>query len=83
MPIGAKRIEAVCGDRDMNVLAFDCGENTAIIAVNFSESPKTCDFGADGGKIYTTDDTHNLAETEYASLSDVVIPPRSVNTIII
>lgn len=83
VPIGAKRIEAQCGDSDLSVLAFDCGEYTAVIAVNFSESPKSCDFGADGGKTVTTDETHNLAETEYASLSDVVIPPRSINTVII
>ena len=82
VPIGAVRIACDCDDKDVKSAAFTNNGKIAVVAANFSNEEKLCDFGDVEGEVYVTDRENDLKKSKYKSLSSVSLPPRSVVTVL-
>ena len=82
IPYKANRIEAVCEDKELKVLAFEKDKKTVVIIINATEAEKTVDIPCSTQvKLVVTNNSENLTETTVNS-KEIKITPRSVNTII-
>ncbi len=82
IPYGAKRIEAVCDDNELKILAFEKNGETVIIIINETEKEKILslpDFN-DSVKLIITDKDNDLAERTVKNIN-IKIPAKSVNTV--
>lgn len=81
---GSCVIDTYCDDKKLKVLAFKKSNETVIIIVNIHDKEKLCSLQS--GKdmsMYVTDREHNLEEVEIKQPGEIIISPRSVNTIVI
>ncbi|MDR1734033.1 MAG: hypothetical protein LBR73_04035 [Oscillospiraceae bacterium] len=79
---GAVRIGCQYSDADLNAVAFVEDSQTVLVIVNTSQTDKPIRLsGADGnGKMFITDERHNLAVMEITS-QDFTLPALSVCTL--
>ena len=81
IPIGAKRIETACDDKDVMTIAFAKDERTILIVVNNTDEEK--DFSIpDDGIIAVTDKQSNLTERKASANEKIIITPQSVTTFV-
>ena len=81
IPIGAKRIEAVCNDEDTLIIAFRKDEKTYLILVNNSNKEKAFVMPSDG-LVAVTDKDNNLTEKTVNTNEKIAITPESVTTFV-
>jgi len=79
---GAKRIEATCGKKQLLVLAFEKDGKITVIAINRADEPMACVFPPGPADLYVTDDNANLKKIPGIDAGDVLLSPRSVNTLV-
>ena len=81
IPLGAKRIEAECDDKDIMLIAFEKDNKTVLITANFSEKEKAFVMPYDG-LVSVTDKGHNLTEKSVSANEKIAITPQSVTTFV-
>ena len=81
IPLGAKRIEAVCDDNDIMTVAFAKGDQTFLIVVNNSDNKKDFVIPNDGF-VAITDADNNLTEKSAQADEKIAITPQSVTTFV-
>lgn len=81
IPLGAKRIEAECDDKDIMLIAFEKDNKTVLITANFSEKEKAFVMPCDG-LVSVTDKDHNLTEKSVSANEKIAITPQSVTTFV-
>ena len=81
IPLGAKRIEAECDDKDIMLIAFEKDNKTVLITANFSEKEKDFVIPYDG-LVSVTDKGHNLTEKSVSANEKIAITPQSVTTFV-
>jgi len=79
---GAERIAASCDDEQMLVLAFEKDGKITVIAVNRADEPISCAFPPGPADLYVTDDNADLKKIPGIEAGDVLLSPRSVNTLV-
>ncbi len=81
IPLGAKRIDVNCDDKDVITIAFTKESKTILIVVNDTEKEKDFTMPADG-LFAVTDKDNNLAEKNAAANEKIAITPLSVTTFV-
>lgn len=83
IPYGANRIEAVCADKELKILAFDKNGKTVVIIINDTEKEKTVSLPdmSETVTVAVTDKDNNLTE-KTVNAKDIRISGKSVQTII-
>ena len=81
IPENATRIECCCDDKDIMIVAFCKDEKTVLVIINSTTKEKklTLDQAA---TLVVTNDERNLQEAQIPKGTEIIITPRSVNTII-
>ena len=81
IPVGAKRIDVSCDDKDVKVIAFKKDKKTVLIAVNLSESEKeyVTPFKA---LVSVTDKNSNLKESKISANEKFILSGESVTTFV-
>lgn len=78
---GMRRFYVKSDNKDILSAGFTDGNETVTILVNLSEKYDNFISGHDG-LAYLTDDSHDLAEIPFGSGENVMIPPKSVITLV-
>lgn len=80
---GARRIDIKCDDKKIKPLAFSDGKKTTVILINDTAEEKTLE-NSFGKNILTvlTDKDNDLYESTLTDTEHLIIPPRSVFTIV-
>lgn len=81
IPLGARRIEAACDDKDLMLIAFEKEQKIILIAVNPTKNEK-CYCLPKNALISVTDNSKNLAESTASAGEKISISPESVTTIV-
>ncbi len=82
IPLGARRIDAVCDDENVMVIAFSDETETILIVINPTDCCKN--FTVPGSGIYSvTDKNRDLSENNCIEGEMVEISPESVTTFVI
>ena len=81
IPYGASRVEAVCEDNELKVLAFVKEGMTIIVAINDTDKEKTVSVDAEEVKLVVTDKDNDLAESAVNG-ENIRLAAKSVSTII-
>lgn len=81
IPIGAKRIEALCDDEDTLIIAFTKDEKIYLILVNNSEKEKAFVMPSEG-LVAVTDKDNDLTEKNVNGNEKIAITPESVTTFV-
>lgn len=81
IPLGAKRIDAACDDKDVATVAFKKGSTTVLIAANFSGKEKEYILPHDS-LAAITDSDNDLTEINARANEKFVITPLSVTTFV-
>lgn len=81
IPENAERIESLCDDKDIMSLAFYKDGKTILIIINPSNQEKSF-IVPQNAKHIITNETKNLEESPITENAEIIITPRSVNTII-
>lgn len=82
---GSQRVAVFADDSELQPLAFVSGSQTVLILINQSENKKTISLkncGAASAKLFVTNSELDLAEFSLDTDSDILISPKSVNTIV-
>lgn len=79
---GAVRVAAKTDDPALLTAAFEQGEDLIFVLVNPLEEGRSLRLKA-AGRIYVTTETEGLAERAFAAGEEILIPPASVNTLIL
>lgn len=81
IPVGARRVDALCDDREAKVIAFEKDGRTILITANFSKEEKQyvlpCDCLAS-----VTDKDNNLTERHADKGETFILSPESVTTFV-
>ena len=81
IPIGARRIEATCNDKDIMLIAFENGLKTVLITVNPTKETKQYTLPCDA-LIAVTDSENSLAERTAKANETVTLTAESVTTFV-
>ncbi|MBR5498232.1 MAG: glycoside hydrolase family 30 protein [Clostridia bacterium] len=81
IPFGASRVDAVCEDNELKVLAFVKDGRTVVVVINDTDKEKTVSVDADAVTLVVTDKDNDLAESSVNG-KDIRLSAKSVSTII-
>lgn len=81
IPLGAERVDAVCDNDSVKVIAYKKDEKTVLIVINFSEDKHMFSAPYDG-EYYITDRNCSLEEGFCISGEKTVVLPESVTTFV-
>lgn len=81
IPLGAKRIEAACDDKDVLVIAFAKEKKTVVIAINPTKQEKQFVL-PDDALVALTDKNNDLTEKRASVNEKTIITPESVTTFV-
>ena len=79
IPCGAKRIEALCDDISLMLLAFRKGDKTVLIVINETDDEKRITLDTEA-LMAVTNETEDLKEYEVSG--EAVITKKSINTFV-
>lgn len=79
---GSVRVDAVCEDKELMLLAFEKDNKTVLIVINPSENKKNITLPTSGKVLAAvTDNNNDLTEKEYSN-GNVDLTPKSVTTLV-
>lgn len=82
IPYRANRIEALCEDKELKVLAFEKNGQNIVIVINSTNKEKSVELTCKTDiKLIVTNEKENLSE-QTVNGKNIIITPESVNTII-
>ncbi len=81
IPVGAKRIEALCDDEEIKLIAFEKDGKTVLIVANYSKEEKAYKLPSDC-LTAVTDKENNLTERNADKGEAFTISPESVTTFV-
>lgn len=81
IPLGAKRIEAVCDDNDIMLVAFEKNGSVIVVLRNSGKTEKKYVLPCDA-LVSVTDRERSLAERRFSKNEEIIIGAESVTTLI-